>query len=296
MSEWKPARRVTKAQRVRAETLLRVWLKSGEWSPGLTQEEGDVQYRAAYHPNVGKPGRHPGVEVWYRVTPAPAPAVASAQTTAAPAPPNALAPVSSERELVLREGERRGWPRAELDASVAIESGWNPASHNKQRFGGLIGFSPSFAKRHAGSPEKLWAMSIAQQAPLVGRYFDEVMSLGKKWSVPGDTYLALAAPAYVGASDDTVVYRFGTKAWDQNPGWRPKGGGHITAGSIRAVVLRKMARLGGKPAPAAAPSSAPGPARAGSFGGSFGMLVFVALVGLAAWFLQRKKKKKGTDT
>lgn len=240
MTVWHPATAATVAQAVRAKQLLHSSLDDGSWGDGkVLAEENGVQFRAAYHPNASGSGRHPGVEVWL---PEAAPMVAVKPS----------APTEGERELVLAEGEQRGWPREELNASVAIESGWDPASHNVQQFGGLIGFSPGFARKHVGSPQALWSLSIAQQAPLVGKYFDGV---GKKWRVPGDTYLALAAPAFVGASDSTIVYARGTKAWEQNPGWRGPDG-EITAGSIRAVCLRKMQRLKGG-APVAAPPKGP---------------------------------------
>lgn len=147
----------------------------------------------------------------------------------------------SERAIVLAEGERRGWPRAELDASISIESGWDPhISNPSTNAGGLIGFMPFVLKNLGwkGTPEAFRAQSTTQQAPWVGKYLD---SIPGKWRVPGDTYLALAASGHVGAPDGRVIYPKGSKAWEQNPGWRPKGGGDITAGSIRAVVLRRMA-------------------------------------------------------
>jgi hypothetical protein len=204
-------------------------------------EENGVQYRAAWHPNKSGGGQHQGVEVWL-------PEAAPLATTKAPMP------TDNERDLVLNEGEKRGWPRDELNAAIATESGWDPAAHNVQGFGGLIGFSPGFARTHVGSPQALWALSIAQQAPLVGKYFDGVT---KKWRVPGDTYLALAAPAFVGAPDSQVVYKRGTKAWEQNPGWRGADG-EITAASIRAVNLRKMAKLKGGAGPSPAPKGPTG--------------------------------------
>lgn len=247
---WRPKRTATREQAARANALLR----GGEWSNGKIwsdPNDPNVQYRGAMHPNVGKPGEHPGVEVWERV---PGTLQLPPET-----PPGATAKQSG-RLLVLAEFEKRGWPREEADAMVAIESGWDPSAHNKQRFGGLIGFNPQFAKKHAGSPEALWAMSVAEQAPLVGKYLDEAVPKGKRWKVPGDTYLTGAAPAYIGASDSTIVYKRGSKAWEQNPGWRGPDG-EITAGSIRAVVLRKMRTMkGGEPDAAPPKETEPLPA------------------------------------
>lgn len=237
---WRPARSVTPDQARRAKELL------AQWREGVIEEREGVQYRGAWHD--GPQGRHHGVEVWVRED----------SPAAVPSPPVAPGPrgraTAAERAAVLSEGERRGWPAAELDAAIAIESGWDPAAHNKQRFGGLIGFAPWLLPKLGweGTPEDFWRLSAGEQAPYVGRYFDQVQ---RAWSKPGDTYLALAAPAYVGAPDSVVVYPRGSKAWEQNPGWRGPDG-EITAGSIRAVVLRKMAKMGGS-AVVAAPKGEP---------------------------------------
>lgn len=240
-TNWHPATTATHEQTLRANELLHATLAAGTWREGVLAEEGGVQYRGAYHPNANGSGRHPGVEVWL--------------PEASPMAKTTNVATDHERELVLAEGEKRGWPRAELDAAISIESGWNPSAHNVQKFGGLIGFSPGFARQHVGSPEALWSLSIAQQAPLVGKYFDGV---AKRWRVPGDTYLALAAPAFVGAPDSTIVYKRGTKAWEQNPGWRGPDG-EITAASIRGLVLRRMAKGVSHPAPPKEPTGSPTP-------------------------------------
>jgi hypothetical protein len=148
----------------------------------------------------------------------------------------------AERRIVLAEGVRRGWPAEELDAAIAIESGWNPSAHHPvTKAGGLIGFMPFIMGKlgWTAGPEAFWRLSAAEQAPFVGRYFDLV---NVRWREPGDTYLALAAPKYVGAPDSTVAYPRGSKAWQLNPGWRDPLTSEITAGSIRRVLLRKMRR------------------------------------------------------
>lgn len=239
---WKPKRTATRDQAERAMALLR----SGDWHLGKVWEDPNdpnVQYRAAMHPNHGgKPGEHPGVEVWERMSgPAQLPPVTTPPSTGSP-----------EKEAVLREFEKRGFPRDEADAMVQVESGWNPASKNKQGFSGLIGFSPRFGPGPGPQYKNQWHLSkpivqhsILEQAPLVGRYLDEtVVAMGKRWRVPGDTYLTGAAPSYVGAPDATIVYKRSSdpkSPYMQNPGWRGPDG-EITAGSIRAVALRQMAR------------------------------------------------------
>jgi hypothetical protein len=148
-------------------------------------------------------------------------------------------------EVLAMLASNTGWPAAELDSAIAIESAWDPASHNSIRAGGLIGFLRTELP-HVGwndGPEAFWQLSATQQAPYIVRFFANTK---RAWKVPGDTYLAIAAPSYIGASDSTVVYPKGGKAWDQNPGWRPSDGGDITAGSIRATLLRRMAGKAGR--------------------------------------------------
>jgi hypothetical protein len=228
---WKAKRAPTVAEVKHAVELLKVW------KLGIIEEDGHIQYRGDWHPNYNGPGTHHGVEVWtdipedqygYKGEP-----LATKKTT-----------TDAERELVLAEGEERGYPADELNAVIQVESGWNPAARNPvSNASGLIQFMPFTLKNlgWTGTPEEFRELSSGEQAPWVGSYFDMVGA--NRWRFPGDTYLAVAAPGYIGASDSTVVYAQGTKAWEQNPGWRPADGGDITAGSIRAVMLRKMGSM-----------------------------------------------------
>lgn len=264
---WVPAKTATPPQQRRAVELLH----SPDWKLGLIAEEGGVQYHGAFHPNypntpqdpAAPAGKHRGVEVWVEKDATPATGVTTAMT--APWKPDASRTASAEeRELVLREFESRGWPRDEAAAMVAIESGWDATARNVQRFGGLIGFSPTLQKKWGVFPVWETHPTAAQQAPLVGRYLDEVVT--RKWRYPGDTYMTGAAPSFVGATDGTVVYPKGSKAWEQNKGWRPPDDGDITAGSIRATLLRKLRKGGAGPAPppkatTPPPDTQPGPSQ-----------------------------------
>lgn len=180
-----------------------------------------------------------------------------------------------ERQVVLHEFVSRGFPEAEARASVQIESGWDPSAHNAIRAGGLIGFLPSVLRLLGWTqgPERFWQLSASEQAPWIGKYLDMV---GRKWSHPGDTYLALAASGHVGDSDERIIYPRGSKAWQQNPGWRPRNGGDITAGSIRATLFRAMER-----------GQRPGPARATPRVNVGGWL----LLAFGVWFLTRKSSR-----
>jgi len=139
----------------------------------------------------------------------------------------------------------RQWPWPELEKVIEIESGWNPAARNViSNASGLLQWMPFNLKRFGTTPKEVRRMSIDEQATLIRRWFDELDEQGKKWKHPGDTYLAVAAPAHIGAPKDRVIYRRGSKAWKQNPLWRPRGGGDITAGSIRRVMrIRRERRV-----------------------------------------------------
>jgi hypothetical protein len=79
------------------------------------------------------------------------------------------------------------------------------------------------------TPEEVLAMEPAEQLAVYEQYLD-------RWNYDGNAPLALlqAAPAYRNASDDTVVYKKGTPAWNQNSNtWAPDKNSDITVGSIK---------------------------------------------------------------
>jgi hypothetical protein len=155
---------------------------------------------------------------------------------------------ASDLEELERIAAECGFNPDELAAIISIESGWNPGSHNAIRAGGLIGFLPSTLQRlgWAGTPEEFWKLSIAEQLPYVAAFY-------RPWCgrihQPGDIYLATFWPQAVGTADDTIIAAEDGPheiVWRQNPGLRGPGG-PITAGSVREVVLRAMARATGRP-------------------------------------------------
>jgi hypothetical protein len=127
------------------------------------------------------------------------------------------------------------------------ESGGSASARNPESGAtGLIQFLPSVARKLGTTTEELAEMSASEQLPYVMKYFSE-------WGVTSDSpqsdyLLAVAAPAFIGRPPHAIVYRKGTKAWEQNPGWRPADGGDITVGSIQAFYGDKS---GEAPAPAA---------------------------------------------
>lgn len=139
-----------------------------------------------------------------------------------------------------------GWPEREVDALIQFESGWNSAAKNvMSNASGLIQFMPATLKSLGFHPEleatarakAMQALSADEQLPWIVRYFQQ---MGKQWKVPGDAYLVVAAPAYVGAPDHTVIYAIGSRAWVQNPAWRDGPTGPVTAGSIRRIILNRL--------------------------------------------------------
>lgn len=142
----------------------------------------------------------------------------------------------SARSVVLDVFAAAGFPRAEADAVIRAESGWNAAARNKTSdASGLIQMLPSSLRAIGwpSSPAAFRELDAAGQAPWIARFLRP--SAGK-WRVRGDTYLALAAPKHVGAPDELVIYPVGSAAWRDNRTLRSANDGPITAGSIRARV------------------------------------------------------------
>lgn len=109
---------------------------------------------------------------------------------------------------------------------IGGESGYNWAATNPSGATGGFQFMPKTAEGLGYSTAQIQAMTPAQQLGVYDKYLS---SNGYKGGPLG---IMQAAPAYAGASGNTVVYGVGTAAWRQNPGWRPAGGGGITVNSI----------------------------------------------------------------
>lgn len=113
------------------------------------------------------------------------------------------------------------------------ESGGKADARNpKSGATGLIQFMPSVAKALGTSTDELSKMTATEQLPFVMKYLSDHGITSD--SPPEDYVLAVAAPAFIGKPSGTVVYRKGSKAWQDNPAWRPKDGGDITTDSIQA--------------------------------------------------------------
>lgn len=171
------------------------------------------------------------------------------------------------KDDVLRSFSARGFPQEEAAAAIDLESGWKPHALGSNGAAGLIQFMPATLRAlgWAGSSEDFAKLSAGEQAPWIGRFVARAVKSARKWERPGDTYVLLAGPEFIGATDETVMYRKGTPAWKQNPTLREGYGtsyeGDITAGSVRGALLRHMGAIVPPPnTPGYAQPPAPPPA------------------------------------
>lgn len=156
---------------------------------------------------------------------------ARAPSTPKPCP----APPPDQIAAVLDVWEKHGWPRREADIAIQLESGWcaqavNPKSHAV----GLIQFLPEILPTVGWQQgwAAFWPLSAAEQIPYIDAYLSHI---GKAWLIPGDTYLVLVAPAFIGAPDETTIYPAGSTTAIANPSLQGPDHG-ITALSVRARV------------------------------------------------------------
>ncbi len=131
-----------------------------------------------------------------------------------------------------------GWPdparqKQELARVIEVESGWNPTAMNMvSSASGLIQFMPSTAKKLGTTVEAIREMTRLEQAPWVAKFFHN----GPTPKLPGDVYIAVFAPGFVGHGDDEVMYAAGTPAALQNKGLADADG-NIRVGTVRAIGI-----------------------------------------------------------
>lgn len=131
-------------------------------------------------------------------------------------------------EEVKRVAKKQGFPESELYRLVQGESKFNPKALNEDsKAAGMFQFIPTVAAELGFTTDEILSMAPTEQVRLYDQYLD-------RWNYKGNVPLAVmhAAPALANKSPDTVAYKKGSKAWEQNPGWRPKSGGDITLRSI----------------------------------------------------------------
>jgi hypothetical protein len=138
------------------------------------------------------------------------------------------------RKEVQRLTKKYGISELELYKVIQGESSFNPKAQNPSGATGLFQFMPATAAELGWTTEEIKEMAPAEQLKVYDQYLE-------RWNYDGSNALGImqGAPAFASASDDTVVYRKGSAAWKQNPGWRPSDGGDITVGSMNAYYNRK---------------------------------------------------------
>lgn len=121
-----------------------------------------------------------------------------------------------------------GVTKRELYDIMRKESSMNPSAINKDSgAGGLFQILPKAAAELGFTSEEIADMPPGEQLKIYGMYLD-------RWDYDSKNSLAImqAAPAYRNADPDTVIYEVGSKAWEQNPGWREGKDGPVTVRSV----------------------------------------------------------------
>ena len=132
---------------------------------------------------------------------------------------------------------------AEIARMIETESGWRPdARHPQTDASGLIQWMPSTARIYGLTTAEIRAMSRADQAPLVQRYFATVARHYGGLRRPGDAYVAGAYPVALSYSPDRVIAEQGSAIWQQNKMWRDS----TVPGE--PVTVRRLLEIGQPPA------------------------------------------------
>lgn len=103
---------------------------------------------------------------------------------------------------------------------------WKAVNENSGATGGFQ-FIPSTAKDLGYTTGQIQNMSPSQQLAVYDQYLSKNSYSGGKLGI------MQAAPAFANRSGNTIVYPIGSKAWQQNPGWRGSDN-QITVDSINA--------------------------------------------------------------
>lgn len=134
-------------------------------------------------------------------------------------------------------------------ACMAVETArtFSPSIQNPfTRATGLIQFMPSTARAMGTTVEQLAAMSATTQLEYVKRYFRPYLGRIRP-SVPGDYYLAVFMPAYVGRDPSTVLFSAGETGYTQNAGLDRDRNGAITVGDVVATINGVVAEAQTRP-------------------------------------------------
>jgi hypothetical protein len=131
-----------------------------------------------------------------------------------------------------------------IAAVMAIETGhtFSPSIQNPfTRATGLIQFMPATAEAMGTSVDELKRMSAVRQLDYVRDFFRPHVGHIRP-DVPGDYYLAVFYPAYIGRDPGTVIFSAGDTGYAQNAGLDRNGDGLITVGDVTGTVDGVVAR------------------------------------------------------
>lgn len=162
-----------------------------------------------------------------------------------------------------------------LAACMAVETGrsFSPSIQNPfTQATGLIQFMPATARAMGTTIDALKNMDAVAQLAYVARFFRPYLSRIRP-NVPGDYYLAVFMPAYIGRDPSTVLFSAGEVGYTQNAGLDRNGDGVITVGDVVQTVNNVVADAMTRP---------PIEVNTSVFAWAFGTLV-VGLVGAAAY-------------
>jgi hypothetical protein len=130
------------------------------------------------------------------------------------------------------------WDVNAIAAVIKIESGGVASARNPTSGAtGLIQFMPATAKQLGTTVEALRDMSALDQLDFVERYLEQALG-GSVPSEPGDYYVAVFMPAYIGRAGSDVIAQKGEKVYDQNAGLDFDKNDELSVGDVRAVFHR----------------------------------------------------------
>lgn len=136
-----------------------------------------------------------------------------------------------------------------IAAVMAIETGrtFSPSIQNPfTNATGLIQFMPATARAMGTTVDALKRMSAVGQLEYVKRFFRPHVGRIRP-NVPGDYYLAVFYPAYIGRDPGTVIFSAGDTGYAQNAGLDKNADGLITVGDVTGTVDGVVARAATRP-------------------------------------------------
>jgi len=129
-----------------------------------------------------------------------------------------------------------------LMAAMAFESAetFSPSIQNKQSGAtGLIQFMPKTAKGLGTTTDALAAMTDVEQLDFVAAYLKPFK--GKMTSL-SDVYMTILLPSAVGKPEAFVLFKQGTKAYEQNKLLDINKDGEITKNEAASFVQKKLTK------------------------------------------------------